>query len=141
MLGAYTSSKFAVEALADAWRMELRPWGISVSLIEPGSIDTDLWRTAPQQQELAEAEMSERHRDLYAKHLSGVRRLIPRVQKMAKPAEGVAAAIERALTDPKPKARYLVGTDARAQAALAALVPQRLMDTIVARGAGTPLKL
>ncbi len=140
MTGAYNASKFALEALADAWRLELRAWGIAVSLVEPAMTDTDMWRTAPEQQEVAEAGMSPVHRDLYARHLEGMRRTIPRLQKMAKPAAGVAAAIERALTDARPKARYVVGADARAQAALVPLLPQRVKDVAFALATGTPTK-
>src|SRR5918996_79044 len=43
-LGAYSASKYAIEALSDAMRMELHPWGIQVSVIEPGSISTEIWR-------------------------------------------------------------------------------------------------
>lgn len=43
-LGPYSMSKHAVEALADALRRELRPWGLHVSLLEPGSIATEIWR-------------------------------------------------------------------------------------------------
>ncbi len=40
MTGAYNASKFAIEAIADAWRLELRPWGIKVVLVEPAMTDT-----------------------------------------------------------------------------------------------------
>jgi NAD(P)-dependent dehydrogenase (short-subunit alcohol dehydrogenase family) len=43
MTGAYSASKFAVEALADTLRMELSPWGLAVSLIQPGAIKTPIW--------------------------------------------------------------------------------------------------
>ena len=46
MTGAYSASKFALEGLADALRMELRPWGVRVVLVEPAQTDTDLWRRA-----------------------------------------------------------------------------------------------
>jgi NAD(P)-dependent dehydrogenase (short-subunit alcohol dehydrogenase family) len=138
MTGAYNASKFALEAIADAWRLELKPWGISVSLIEPAMTDTDMWRKAPEQQQSAEAAMAPEHRQLYARHLDGMRRSIPRLQRMAKPVQGVASVIERALTDPRPKARYVVGLDARAQAAIAALTPQRVKDVAFAKATGVP---
>ncbi len=140
MLGAYTASKFALEAIADAWRLELRPWGIHVALVEPGSIDTDLWRGAPEQQAAVEAAMRPEHRDLYARHLDGLRRTIPRVQQMARPVEGVSATIERALTARRPRARYVVGPDARAQVAVERLMPQRLRDVAIALGTGVPVR-
>jgi len=46
-LGPYSMSKHAVEAMSDALRRELRPWGIEVSLLEPGSISTEIWDKAP----------------------------------------------------------------------------------------------
>ncbi len=138
MTGAYNASKFALEAMADAWRMELRPWGIAVSLIEPAMTDTDMWRAAPELQDATEEAMSDEHRRLYQRHLDGLRRTIPRLQKMAKPADGVAATIEQALTASRPKARYVVGLDAKVQAAVMAVLPQRLQDTAIALATGTP---
>jgi NAD(P)-dependent dehydrogenase (short-subunit alcohol dehydrogenase family) len=138
MTGAYNASKFAIEAIADAWRLELRPWGIKVVLVEPAMTDTDLWRKAPETQVEGEAGMSAEHRELYAEHLDGMRKTIPRMQKMAKPVEGVAATIERALTAPRPRARYLVGTDVKVQAALSAVTPARVKDGAFGRLTGTP---
>jgi NAD(P)-dependent dehydrogenase (short-subunit alcohol dehydrogenase family) len=140
MTGAYNASKFALEAIADAWRLELRPWGISVSLVEPAMTDTDVWRKAPEQQSAAERAMAPEHRELYGRHLEGMRRMIPRAQRMAKPADTVAAAIERALTVPRPKARYVVGLDVKAQTALMAVMPQRLKDAAFGFATGTPSK-
>ena len=77
MTGAYNASKFAIEAIADAWRLELRPWGIEVVLVEPAMTDTDLWRKAPETLEAEAAEMSAEHRDLYAEHLDGMRKTDP----------------------------------------------------------------
>jgi NAD(P)-dependent dehydrogenase (short-subunit alcohol dehydrogenase family) len=138
MTGAYNASKFAIEAIADAWRLELRPWGVKVVLVEPAMTDTDLWRKAPETLEEGVGEMSPEHRDLYAGHLAGMRKTIPRIQRMAKPVEGVAATIERALTARRPRARYLVGADVRVQAALNAITPTRLKDVTFGRLTGTP---
>jgi NAD(P)-dependent dehydrogenase (short-subunit alcohol dehydrogenase family) len=140
MTGAYNASKFALEAIADAWRLELRPWGVSVALVEPAMTDTDLWRNAPETLEAETAEMSAEHRELYGEHLEGMRKTIPRIQKMAKPVDGVAAAIEKALTAAKPKARYPVGIDVRVQAALSGVTPDRVKDAAFGRLTGTPAK-
>ena len=43
MFGAYHAAKFGIEAVGDVFRQELRPWGISVSIVEPGSIATPIW--------------------------------------------------------------------------------------------------
>jgi NAD(P)-dependent dehydrogenase (short-subunit alcohol dehydrogenase family) len=140
MTGAYNASKFALEAIADAWRLELRPWGIGVSLVEPAMTDTDLWRKAPETLEAEAAEMSSEHRALYGEHLDGMRKTVPRIQKMAKPVEGVAAAIEKALTAARPRARYPVGVDVRVQAALSGVTPVRVKDAAFGRLTGMPAK-
>lgn len=140
MTGAYNASKFALEAIADAWRLELRPWGVKVILVEPAMTDTDLWRKAPETLEAEAAEMSAEHRELYAEHLDGMRKTVPRMQKMAKPVDTVAAAIEKALTASRPRARYPVGTDVRVQAALSGVTPDRVKDAAFARLTGTPAR-
>jgi NAD(P)-dependent dehydrogenase (short-subunit alcohol dehydrogenase family) len=138
MTGAYNASKFAIEAIADAWRLELRQWGIKVVLVEPAMTDTDLWRNAPETLEAEVAAMSAEHRDLYGEHLVGMRRTIPKIQKMAKPVDTVVTAIERALTATRPKARYQVGVDVKVQAALSGVTPARVMDAVNGRLTGTP---
>jgi NAD(P)-dependent dehydrogenase (short-subunit alcohol dehydrogenase family) len=138
MTGAYNASKFAIEAIADAWRLELRPWGVKVVLVEPAMTDTDLWRNAPETLEADASELSAEHRDLYGKHLDGMRKVIPRIQKLAKPVDTVTATIERALTATRPKARYPVGVDVRVQAALSGVTPTRMMDALNGRLTGMP---
>ena len=66
LIGAYCASKFALEAAADALRMELKPWGIAVVVVEPAQTDTDMWRTADAVVDETEAAMSAEHRELYA---------------------------------------------------------------------------
>jgi NAD(P)-dependent dehydrogenase (short-subunit alcohol dehydrogenase family) len=138
MTGAYNASKFAIEAIADAWRLELRQWGIKVVLVEPAMTDTDLWRNAPETLEAEVAAMSAEHRDLYGGHLVGMRRTIPKIQKMAKPVDTVVTTIERALTATRPKARYPVGVDVKVQAVLSGVTPARVMDAVNGRLTGTP---
>jgi NAD(P)-dependent dehydrogenase (short-subunit alcohol dehydrogenase family) len=133
LMGPYTASKFALEAMADALRVELRPWGVAVVLIEPGTIDTDIWRQAEQTVDRTEAALSPEQRALYAGHVATFRRAVPKIRRNASRPEKVADAIERALTAERPSARYLVGADARAQVVLQALLPTRLWDAALAR--------
>lgn len=140
MTGAYTASKFALEAIADAMRVELRPWGIPVSLVEPGAIDTDMWQTAPEMIEETNAALAPEYRDLYAGHVDGMRKTVRFIQKQASPPQTVVAAIEKALTADRPKARYVVGVDSRAQLAAKALLPTRVFDALIAKGTGTPTR-
>ncbi|MDT4921869.1 MAG: hypothetical protein QOI15_2771, partial [Pseudonocardiales bacterium] len=140
MLGAYSASKFAIEAIGDAFRMELRPWKIRVSIVQPAQIDTDIWRSAPEVLEQTIATMSAEHRALYARHIEGMRKAIPRSQKMAAPVEDAAKAIERALTVKRPRARYVPNVNARAGTLLARL-PTPVLDRVVAAASGVPRKV
>jgi NAD(P)-dependent dehydrogenase (short-subunit alcohol dehydrogenase family) len=140
MTGAYNASKFALEGLADSLRMELRPWGIGVSLIEPAQTDTDMWREAEAALDADLAQLTAEHRELYAKHIAGARKMIPRSQKLATPAAGVVAAMERALTAKRPKARYVVGTAPKIQGVLAQVTPTRALDAALRAATGVPRK-
>ncbi|HEX8975665.1 MAG TPA: SDR family oxidoreductase [Solirubrobacteraceae bacterium] len=135
-MGAYAASKFALEGMADALRVELRPWGIRVVLVEPGSIDTDLWRNVGQTVDEVEAGLTAEHRQLYGRQISATRKLTARIAKQAAPAEKVTAAVGEALGAARPKPRYVVGTDAKLQLAVKALLPDRLMDAVQARVTG-----
>jgi NAD(P)-dependent dehydrogenase (short-subunit alcohol dehydrogenase family) len=138
MSGAYNASKFALEGLADALRMELAPWRIAVSIVEPAQTDTDLWGQAERELEQTVARLRPEHRLLYAEHIAGFRKTIPRSQRIAVPAELVAQSIERALTDKRPRARYVPARSARAQLLLAAATPTRMLDAILRAGTGVP---
>jgi NAD(P)-dependent dehydrogenase (short-subunit alcohol dehydrogenase family) len=131
MTGAYNASKFGIEAIADALRMELWPWRISVSVVEPAQTDTDMWRGAEDQLEATVATVPPDQRELYAQHIAGYRKMIPRSQKMAAPAAGVADSIFRALTDRKPRPRYIVGAAPKAQYRLSRLLPTTALDAVL----------
>jgi NAD(P)-dependent dehydrogenase (short-subunit alcohol dehydrogenase family) len=134
----YTASKFAVEAIADGLRVELRPWGIRVVLVEPGSMDTDMWRGADDQFEATVGAMSDEHRRLYDRLLAGSRKVLRATAKRAAPVENVVKVVEQAVTAPRPRARYVVGVEPRAQIAMRTVLPTRAYDAVVARvmGAG-----
>ena len=138
LTGAYNASKFALEAVADALRMEVAPWGIGVALVEPAQTDTDMWRGADGAFDETVAQLTPEHRELYAKHVEGFRRSIPRSQRMARPVSEVAATVEKALTARRPRARYVVGRPARAQAAIARMTPTPVLDLMLRAGTGVP---
>jgi len=129
--GSYNASKFAIEAIADALRIELSSWGIHVSLIEPAQVDTDMWQGAIEAFDADAQTMSPDHRTLYAEHLTGYRRMIPTSQRMAAPPSKVAAAVERALTARRPRARYVVGVGPKIQRVLADVTPTPVMDLVL----------
>jgi NAD(P)-dependent dehydrogenase (short-subunit alcohol dehydrogenase family) len=138
LIGAYAASKFALEAAADALRMELSPWKIPVVLIEPAQTDTDMWRTADTMVAELEAGLTPQHRDLYAKHIAGMKKMIPMSQRIAVPTEKVSAVVEEALTARKPRARYVVGLANKLQVALMTNLPTRARDLVLRRVSRQP---
>jgi NAD(P)-dependent dehydrogenase (short-subunit alcohol dehydrogenase family) len=138
MLGPYSASKFALEAAADALRIELRAWGIPVVLIEPAQTDTDMWRTAGDMVSDVEAGMSAAHRDLYAKHIVGMKKFVPRARRMASPTDKVVAVVEEALTARRPKARYVVALLPKLQTMLVTKMPAALRDRLMGFMVGLP---
>jgi NAD(P)-dependent dehydrogenase (short-subunit alcohol dehydrogenase family) len=140
LTGVYNASKFAIEGLADAMRTEVRPWGVRVVVVEPAQTDTDMWRGMEAELDATVESLTPEHRELYAKHTAGFRRLIPLSMKMSAPAEGVAATVEKALTASRPKARYVVGLGPRVQAVMAGLTPTPVLDATLSRALGIPRK-
>ena len=135
LTGAYHAAKFGVEAVGDVFRQELRPWGISVSIVEPGSIDTAIWDRGEREFD----EMGDRSlaRDqLYGKAIASYRKVVRKLAERGIPPAKVADAIEHALTAQRPRARYLVGLDAKLQARAKPVIPTRVFDRIVARAMG-----
>lgn len=131
LIGAYAASKFALEAAADALRMELRPWRIPVVLIEPAQTDTDMWRTAGTMVDDVEAALSPAERELYGRHVTGMRKSVPVSQRLAVPPEKVSDVVRAALTAKRPRPRYIVGAGPRLQIALMTNVPARVRDRVL----------
>ena len=131
-LGAYAASKHALEAVTDVLRVELRPFGIAVTVIEPGTIATPIWRKGGERfEELARA-LPEQLGELYGERMAAFRKAAAAAGQRAEPADDVAVVIERALTAERPKARYVVGRDARRRARVERL-PAGLRDRVYER--------
>jgi NAD(P)-dependent dehydrogenase (short-subunit alcohol dehydrogenase family) len=131
--GPYAASKFAVEALCDALRVELRPFGIHVALIEPGDVETPIWDKTQRYADELEARLPEDGKRFYGDLIPRVRERLEKSSRSASSPEGCARAIEHALAARRPKIRYLVGVDARIQAALARWLPDRWRDALLDR--------
>lgn len=141
MLGAYAASKFALEAGAEALRVELRPWGIPVVVVEPAQTDTDMWRKADDMVVELETATSADHHALYGRHIAGMKKMIPLSQKMAVDPAKVVAVVEEALTARRPKARYIVGLGPKLQAALLTNIPASVRGFILAKAFGVPRRV
>ena len=134
--GAYHAAKFGVEAVGDVFRQELRPWGIAVSIVEPGSIDTPIWERGERNAEEIESRGHPDQEALYGEAIEGFRRVVKKLADSGIPAEKVAEVIAHALEAKRPRSRYLVGLDAKVQARLKAVLPTAVFDRIVARSMG-----
>ncbi len=134
-LGAYTCSKFALEALTDALRVEVRPWGISVSIVEPGSIATPIWEKSRAVAEEILKSLPAEARQLYGPAYDAMRAAARKATSRAIPADEVARAVAHALVAKKPKTRYVVGKDAKLRLWVQRL-PDRVRDRIILRGMG-----
>ena len=130
--GAYVASKFAIEALTDAMRLELRGSGVRISLIEPGPIVSRFRANA--------YEAFERHIDIESSpHREVYRRVIGRLASeegdapFTLPESAVVARLLHALESPRPKARYYVTVPTHALALLKRVLPGRWLDAALNR--------
>jgi NAD(P)-dependent dehydrogenase (short-subunit alcohol dehydrogenase family) len=132
--GAYCATKFALEAITDALRLELRGSGVQVALIEPGPIATPFrrksvphferwidWRASPHRAAY-EARLLAR---LYAPEGGG--------DRFELPAAAVTAKLVHALESPRPATRYRVTAATHLAAALRRALPTRALDALVVR--------
>ena len=132
MYGSYCASKYAVEALADAQRVELRGTGIGVILVEPGPIDTEFRRTAAHKVSEAFAAVPTEYQEYYAHEVARRRTATKPASAFALPPSAVARTIERALVARQPRARYTVTLPARLAPLLKKFLPDGLMDAALA---------
>jgi NAD(P)-dependent dehydrogenase (short-subunit alcohol dehydrogenase family) len=130
--GPYHAAKFGLEAVADSLRQELRPWGIEVAVIEPGSIDTPIWERAVSAYEEMAARAPAKQEELYGKRLAKLREGARRTAARGIPPERAARAIADALTARRPRTRRRVGLDSQGQVLARRLLPDRALDRLIA---------
>jgi len=131
--GYYHASKYAVEAITDALRYEARPFGVAVSLVEPGPVATKFESTAGQT--LAAGDGSSPYRALTAALRARMERLY-RMPLAALSPDRVAAVIEDALFSRNPRPRYLVGVTAKLTVGARGVLPDRIWDAALRAGLG-----
>jgi NAD(P)-dependent dehydrogenase (short-subunit alcohol dehydrogenase family) len=129
----YAAAQFAKEGLSDALRRELRPLGVSVSIIQPGVVNTPIWdkmrQSADEMLAAAPTEVVDAYRERFVEHRDATQGLA----EMSRTTTGdYACAVAAALAAKRPKARYRVGVDSKAAAAARRVVPDRMMDALVA---------
>ena len=128
--GAYSGSKFALEAVSDALRREVRHLGVDVVVVEPGAIATPIWEKGLATGQQLAATMTPEQRARYQEINAAAARNAQQAARDGVPPEQVARVITTAVTARRPRTRYLVGRDAKVAARLAALLPDRVMDRL-----------
>jgi NAD(P)-dependent dehydrogenase (short-subunit alcohol dehydrogenase family) len=138
MVGPYCTSKHALEAISDVLRLELRPWDISVSLIQPGAVKTPIWdkglRAGAELLRNAPPEVL----TLYGAAVDIATRMSAHENETGVDPIEVARAVEHALLSPRPRTRYPVGRQAKLLIPLSRLLPDRLKDELLLRVTGLP---
>ena len=132
-LGAYSASKMALGAMADALRVELQPWNIHVSIVEPASIATPIWNKGTEHAARMLAAGSPERVEQYREAISAFGRAATDARDRGVPADEVAKVVEHALTSRAPRTRYLVGKHARLRAWVGQVVPDRVRDALLTR--------
>ena len=132
--GWYHATKYAVEALSDALRMELKPFGIDVVLVEPGGIRTE-WAgiAADHLEETAEG-------SAYSDQIRAVAGSMRNesVQRRQSPPAVIANAVEKIVTARKPRTRYAVGFMAKPLITARRVLPDRAFDRVISAALGVP---
>ncbi len=138
LLGPYSATKYAIEAIGEAQRRELQVWGIEVIVIEPGAIATPIWQKGLEAADVNIKGKSERELELYGPAFDALRAGATMMERRAVGPEAVAKVVEQALTAARPRPRYVVGTDAKVQALMTRFLPDRIRDALILRIMGYP---
>jgi NAD(P)-dependent dehydrogenase (short-subunit alcohol dehydrogenase family) len=124
---AYAASKFAVRAVTDSLRLELQPFGMSVILVAPGAVESEIWEKGTAYKNEMRRSIKPENAQRYATLIKFGENLIKEIKKI--PAKEVAISVAQALASKKPKPYYIVGKDAKA-GVKAARLPKSLLDWI-----------
>jgi NAD(P)-dependent dehydrogenase (short-subunit alcohol dehydrogenase family) len=130
----YAASKHAIEAFGDALRVELHSSGVRVALVEPGSVATPIWDKS--RVEAERVSIPPELEQVYGRIPAAMGKVLEDTARRGVPPERVAETIELALTSRRMKARYLVGTDAKAMLLAKRLLPDLVFDRVIRRALG-----
>lgn len=130
-LSPYSTSKHSIEALSDALRRELMPFGIKVAVVEPSNTATPIWDTAMDKAEALKAKFPPEALRLYSRVFEVMESQTSDTGEAGIPPIKIARAVAHALTARRPRIRYAVGFNAKLVIWTAHLLPDRLLDWIV----------
>jgi len=135
-MSPYHAAKFGLEGVADSLRREVRPWGIKVVIVEPGSIATPIWDKGADAYDGITFSLESKR--LYGKQMEAMKQaLVDTADRGIEPAK-VAKVIARAIGKSRPKTRYLVGTDAKMMKRVSRTVGDRNFDKLMRRSMKLP---
>ncbi len=136
LIGPYCASKYALEAMSDALRVEVRGQGLHVSVVEPGAIDTPIHdKNETSLRQMVEA-LPDEGRARYGAALEKLSRTNASMAKQGIPAARVAATIAKALRVQRPKTRYPVAAEAHLLAWIGPFLGDRVRDAMFGRMVG-----
>ena len=130
VLGAYAASKFALEAISDAWRIELAPFGVQVVVIEPDSYATSIWKTS---KDRALASVEQHRGGPYERLFRAVEKFSDRAATHGHSPQEFADTVEKILTSRRPHTRYVLPRTDIWPILLHQLLPDRLWDRVLRR--------
>lgn len=130
LIAPYSASKHAIEAIAESMRHELAGTGIRTVVLEPGAVRTPIWDKGMSDADDIEAVLPPEGLERYAQAVAGLRKAMEFQARTGLDPDVVARVVVRAVTSPRPAARYLVGRDAKAMAIVARVLPDRARDAL-----------
>ncbi|GCE37870.1 Lead, cadmium, zinc and mercury transporting ATPase [Rhodococcus wratislaviensis] len=130
--GAYSGTKFALEAISDSLRRELAPHDIQVVVVEPGGVQTEMTPHGIERARAFVDEMTPAQRQRYGGLMQAVINQSAEFTKKGLSAEQAALVIAKAVTARKPRTRYTIGRDAALLTRLARILPDRTLDRVAA---------
>jgi NAD(P)-dependent dehydrogenase (short-subunit alcohol dehydrogenase family) len=132
-LSPYAASKHAIEAIGDSLRREMMPFGVEVSIVEPGAVATPIWEKGGREAAELRQRATPEQVEAYGEVMERFEQLFIEAGKQGVAPDEVAKVVEHALTAERPKTRYVVGRDAKLRAAVGRFLPDRVMDRAIAR--------
>lgn len=131
LMAPYSASKHAIEAVCDALRVELKDQNIQTSLLEPGAIQSEIWRKGDESgREFPEGSAA---RQRYGKMIDAILKYASFMQSTAIPADRVARIVESCLVRRKAPTRVLVGLDAKILSLGRGWLPDRWLDALLGK--------
>jgi NAD(P)-dependent dehydrogenase (short-subunit alcohol dehydrogenase family) len=131
LLGAYSASKFGLEGMSDALRRELMLHGIDLVIIEPGTVNTEMYDKG-EKEDLSEF----KHTEYWAAVQKFQKFIVNEARTNGLPPERLGEAVHKALTTARPKARYAVIPQRLKNWTLPRLLPARMLDGVLAKQLG-----